>query len=116
MTITVYGIPTCGTVKKARKWLDERGIEYDWIDFRKTPPLPKQVERWFEVFGVKSMKNTSGGAYRAFGPEKKTWSDKRWLEEFKKDPMLLKRPIIEIDGEPITIGFKEDFYKERFAM
>ena len=108
MALTVYGIPTCGTVKKARKWLDGRGASYEWVDFRSQPPTKAQIETWVAVFGAKAMRNTSGGAYRALPPEKKTWSDDVWAEHFAADPMLLKRPIIERDGTPVQVGFRGD--------
>ncbi|MBW1880757.1 MAG: Spx/MgsR family RNA polymerase-binding regulatory protein [Deltaproteobacteria bacterium] len=106
MALTVYGIPTCGTVKKARKWLGDRDASYDWVDFRSQPPTNAQVEAWVGAFGAKAMKNTSSGAYRALPAEKKTWSDAEWTEHFAADPMLIKRPIIERDGTPIQVGFR----------
>ena len=106
MALTVYGIPTCGTVKKARKWLDEHGAEHTWVDFRATPPSAAQVTAWVSTFTAKKMRNTSGGAYRALGDEKKTWSDEVWAEKFAQDPMLIKRPIIERDGVPVQVGFR----------
>lgn len=108
MTIKIYGITTCGTVKKARKWLDERSVSYEWVDFRKTPPASTQVEQWTATFGAKKMRNTSGGAYRALGEEKKTWTEAKWSEAFGQDPMLIKRPIIERDGVPVLVGFRGD--------
>ena len=115
MNLRVHGIPTCGTVKKARKWLDARGIAYEWVDFRTTPPSPEQLEQWVSHFGFRPMRNTSGGAYRALGPEKKTWGDEEWLEAFKNDPMLLKRPVVEIDGKPVLVGFKEPDWERVFG-
>ena len=114
MAITLYGIPTCGTVKKARKWLDERGVDYAWIDLREAPPAREQLAHWVGAFTAKPMRNTSGGAYRALGPEKKTWTDDQWLEAFAADAMLLKRPVVEVDGEPVAVGFKEPVYVELF--
>ncbi len=115
MALKVYGIPTCGTVKKARKWLDENRIDYEWIDLRESPPAPELLDGWVAKFSSKPMKNTSGGAYRGLGPEKKAWDDARWLVEFKTDVMLLKRPIVERDGEPVTVGFKQPVWEELFA-
>lgn len=106
MRITLFGIPTCGTVKKARQWLDEQGMEYAWIDLRETPPSRDRLERWIAQFGSKAMRNTSGGAYRALGPEKQEWDDAQWLAAFAQEPMLLKRPILERDGQPLRVGFK----------
>lgn len=106
MALTVYGIPTCGTVKKARKWLDERGADHTWIDFRAAAPSQEKVEAWVQAFTAQKMRNTSGGAYRALGDEKKDWSDEVWAEKFAQDPMLIKRPIIERDGVPVQVGFR----------
>lgn len=106
MALTVYGIPTCGTVKKARRWLDERDITHDWVDFRKTPPPAEQVARWVDALGVKALRNTNGGAYRALSDDKKTGSDAEWTVRFAADPMLIKRPVIERDGTPVQVGFR----------
>lgn len=106
MSITIYGIPTCGTVKKARKWLEERDEAAVFVDFRKTPPTRDQVATWVSVFGAKKMRNTSGGAYRSLPEEKKTWDDATWLEQFVADPMLIKRPIVERDGQAVQVGFR----------
>lgn len=115
MAIKLYGIPTCGTVKKARKWLDGEGVEYEWQDLRDKAPTKKQLKAWVKAFGSKPMRNTSGGAYRNLGPEKKEWSDAQWLDAFSKDSMLLKRPVVEEGGKPVTVGFKEPVYKEHFS-
>ena len=108
MALTVYGIPTCGTVKKARAWLDAQGMAHAWVDFRATPPGAAQVQRWVTTFGVRAMKNTSGGSYRALGAEKDAWTDAEWTAAFARDPMLIKRPVIERDGKPIAVGFDVD--------
>ena len=106
MTIQVYGIPNCGTCKKALKWLQEHHIEYEFINTRQEPPSLQQISSWVEVFGSKPMRNTSGGAYRALGEEKKTWTEDQWVAVFAKDAMLLKRPLILKDGVPILVGFR----------
>jgi arsenate reductase len=106
MALTVYGIPTCGTVKKARKWLEAHDAPYDWVDFRSEPPTRAQVEAWVDAFGTKAMRNTSSGAYRSLPADKKSWSDAKWTEHFAAEFMLIKRPIIERDGTPIQVGFR----------
>lgn len=114
MKVTVYGIPSCGTVKKARKWLDARGVTYGWVDFRDTPPEPARVAAWMEKFGPLPMRNTSGGSYRALPDEKKGWGAAEWLPRMQADPMLLKRPVVEIDGTPVAVGFDETAYARLF--
>ncbi len=106
MSLTLYGIPNCGTVKKARRWLTDRGIEHAFIDFRASPVTRETIDTWVSAFTAKKMRNASGGSYRALPDEKKTWSDDVWAEKFAADPMLIKRPIIERDGAPAQVGFR----------
>lgn len=103
--VVIYGIPSCGTVKKARAWLDREGIAYTFVDFRSVAPAPAQVAAWVAALGARSMRNTSGGSYRALGAEKDDWGDARWTEAFAADPMLIKRPVVERDGRPVLVGW-----------
>ncbi len=105
MRVTVYGIPSCGTVKKALAALREAGREVDFIDLRQAPPERARVVRWVQKFGTRAMRNLSGGSYRALGPEREVWSDEAWIAAFVSDPMLLKRPIVERGGVPILVGW-----------
>ena len=102
----IYGIPNCGTVKKAKTWLEQRGVAFEAVDFRNDPPTRAMVEAWVGALGSKAMRNTSGGSYRALPEEKKTWDDVRWIDEFTSDPMLIKRPIIEVDDQAVKVGFR----------
>lgn len=106
MAIVVYGIPSCDTVRKARKWLDGHGMAHTFVDFRETPPAKAQVEGWVAAFGATAMRNTSGGSFRALPPEKEGWSEARWAEAFASDPMLVRRPVVERDGKPVVVGWK----------
>ena len=110
MNVTVYGIPTCGTVKKARAWLDARGVSYRYVDLRQAPPDRATVEAWARAFGTKPMRNTSGGSYRALGDRKESWDDADWIEAFAADAMLLKRPVVLIGDRPALVGFDEAAY------
>ena len=106
MTYRVYGISSCDTVRKACKWLAEKGFEVERVDFRKTPPSPERVAQWVEQFGSKALRNTSGGAYRALSADKTQWSEQGWIEAFSSNPMLIKRPVIERDGQAVQVGFR----------
>jgi arsenate reductase len=106
MRLVVWGIPNCGTVKKARAWLDERGHAHTFVDLRQTPPSSATITAWVKTFGVPSMKNTSGGSYRALPADKDTWSDERWVQAFAADPMLVRRPVVERDGQPLQVGWR----------
>ncbi len=108
MALLVYGIPSCGTVKKARAALDGARRPHTFVDFRDKPPSRTQVDAWVAKFGARAMRNTSGGSYRALGPEKESWSDAQWADAFAADPMLIKRPIVERDGKPTIVGWNLD--------
>ena len=112
MEVKIFGIPTCKTVKKARTWLHDKGIEYEWVDMRLRPPDKEQLATWMDEFGFKPMRNTSVGAYRKLGAEKKKWKEAEWLDAFADDAMLLKRPIVLVDGAPRLVGFKEAAFEE----
>ena len=106
MTIKVFGIPNCGTCKKARKWLEDNNIAHEFINTKENPPSKDEIESWVNSLGAKAMRNTSGKSYRALGEEKKTWSDARWIEEFSKDVMLLKRPLFVKNEKAVLVGFR----------
>lgn len=108
MSLQVYGIPNCGTCKKAFNWLQNHNIDYEFINTKETPPTREQIENWVKSLGCASMRNTSGQSYRALGDEKKTWIDEQWIEAFAKDAMLLKRPLFVKDGTAVLVGFKDE--------
>lgn len=106
MSIQVYGIPNCGTCKKAFTWLQNNNIEYEFVNTKENPPSKEAIANWVKTLGSKSMRNTSGLSYRALGEEKKTWSDEQWIEAFAQDAMLLKRPLFVKDGDAVLVGFR----------
>ncbi|MBD2149675.1 Spx/MgsR family RNA polymerase-binding regulatory protein [Pseudanabaena sp. FACHB-1277] len=106
MSIKVYGIPTCGTCKKAIAWLDAQNINYEFINVKDYPPTRTMIAEWVKALGERSMRNTSGQSYRSLGSERETWSHIQWIESFAKDAMLLKRPIFVKDGIAISVGFR----------
>ena len=114
MALQVYGIPNCGTCKKAFNWLDAQGIDYEFIDTKVNPPTQDQVTQWVACLGFKPMRNTSGQAYRALGDEKQSWGDEDWIRAFAGNPMLLKRPLFVKDHEAVLVGFraKEEVLKD----
>lgn len=105
MAITVYGIPNCDTVKRARAWLDRNSFAYEFVDFRATPPDRARVEGWVARFGAAAMRNTSGGSYRALGAAKDHYQESDWIDAYAADSMLIKRPVVEVDGQPAIVGW-----------
>ncbi|NER83386.1 MAG: Spx/MgsR family RNA polymerase-binding regulatory protein [Leptolyngbya sp. SIO1D8] len=117
MTLQVYGIPNCGTCKKAFNWLTSNNIEYEFIDTKISPPSRELIQDWVKTLGSRPMRNTSGQAYRALGEGKKEWSDGQWVEAFAANAMLLKRPLFVQDGKAVLVGFraKEEDLKAMFG-
>ncbi len=115
-SIQVYGIPTCGTCKKALQWLDAQAISYEFINTKEQPPSPDQIASWVKILGDRPMRNTSGQSYRALDESKDTWNEAEWVTAFSDDVMLIKRPIFVKDGMAIAVGFRDPAkIKERLA-
>jgi arsenate reductase len=118
MMIQVYGIPNCGTCKKAFQWLDKNGVEYEFVNTKENPPDRAMIQDWVNTLGSKPMRNTSGQSYRALGSAKDDWSDDDWVEAFAGDVMLLKRPLMVRDGKAVVVGFrdKEEVLRQKLGL
>jgi len=112
----LYGISGCDTVRKARAWLDARGVAYDWVDFRKSPPSIEDLTRWCEAVGWETLLNRRGTTWRALdGATKGAIVDQRGaIALMKAQPTLIKRPVLEA-GADVVIGFAEETFARRFA-
>jgi arsenate reductase (glutaredoxin) len=106
MALMVYGIPTCGTCKKALQWLDGQAIAYEFVNTKEQPPDRDAIAAWVNSLGSKPMRNTSGLSYRALGDEKQSWDDAAWIDAFSQDAMLIKRPLFVKDGQAVLVGFR----------
>jgi arsenate reductase (glutaredoxin) len=106
MMIKVYGIPNCGTCKKAIAWLQDNNLEYEFINTKDHPPDQKMITSWVKALGSRVMRNTSGKSYRALGEARNTFSEQEWIDLFAQDAMLLKRPLFTKDNQAVLVGFK----------
>ena len=107
MALTVYGIPNCGTCKKALKWLDDNGFDYAFVNTKETPPSRDDIAAWVATLTAKPMRNTSGQAYRAIpAAERDAMTDADWIAAFSNNAMLLKRPLFVKDGTAVMTGFR----------
>lgn len=111
MTITVYGIPNCDTVKKARKWLDGQGISHVFHDFRKDGTDPARLARWIAAAGLDTVVNRRGTTYRGLADADKAAIDAgQAVTVLQANPGMIKRPVVEHPGG-LLIGFKEDEWR-----
>ncbi|SEQ28599.1 arsenate reductase family protein [Piscibacillus halophilus] len=117
MSLTVYQYPKCGTCRKALKWLDENGVEYEAIHIVDNPPSQSELKSFIEKSDLPAKKffNTSGKKYRELGlkDKLKDLSEDEMTELLASDGMLIKRPIV-TDGQKVTVGFKEETFEENW--
>lgn len=106
--LTVYGIKTCDTVRKALKWLDARGIPYAFHDFRADGLDAGVCGRWVDALGWESVLNRRSTTWRNL-PEcdKESLDAERAVILLVANPTLVKRPVFE-SNSLIEIGFNDD--------
>lgn len=110
--ITIYGIPNCDSMRKARAWLDDRGIGHAFHDYRKDGIETSRLEAWSAAVGWEVLLNRAGTTFRALADGEKAGIDRRKaIRLMQAQPTLIKRPVLDIDGR-ILVGFKPDIYRE----
>ena len=108
MAITVFGIPNCDTVKKARVFLAEQGHEVHFHDFRKQGLERAQIESWLTQQTMDVLLNKRGTSWRKLSEAEKDKADTAHLIDLMlANPTLIKRPVIERDGA-VSVGFGKD--------
>lgn len=105
MTLTMFGIPNCDTVKKARAWLDAQGVAYTFHDYKKAGADAVQVTRWIEQAGLDTVLNRVGTTFRKLPDADKAGIDTaKAVALMVAQPSLIKRPIVEYPGG-LLVGF-----------
>ena len=106
--MTIHGIKNCDTMKKARAWLDARGIAYRFRDYRLEGVSSEELSNWARSVGWETLLNRAGTTFRKL-PD----ADKANIDEGKAialmlaNPSMIKRPVLEIDGAPL-VGFRPE--------
>jgi len=110
--VKVYGINNCDTVKKTRRWLDDNGVKYEFVDFRKARISKKEIARWADTTGWEMLLNRRSTTWRKLENEEK--------ESINKDvaiglmiahPTLIKRPVV-TTGKDMLVGFTEKAFRD----
>ncbi len=115
MTTTIYGIRNCDTMKRARAWLEERGISYRFHDYRNEGIDRGHLERWVDAAGWETVLNRAGTTFRKLDDAAKTGLDReKAIRLMMEQPSMIKRPVLEADGQ-IAVGFKPEFYEPLFC-
>ncbi|MDE2403756.1 MAG: arsenate reductase [Sphingomonadales bacterium] len=108
MTLTMYAIPNCDTVKKARAWLDARGIAYAFHDYKKAGADAGKLAAWIAAAGLDKVLNRAGTTFRKLPDAEKADLDAaRAVALMAANPSAIKRPIVEFAGG-LLVGFKPD--------
>lgn len=111
--IKIYGIKTCGSVRKALKFFNDNEIKYEYIDFRKDGITDADVDYFASNCDVNLLFNNKGTKYRQLGLKELNLDENGKVEWLKKDALLFKRPVIAYDDKVIC-AYDEDKYKELF--
>jgi arsenate reductase (glutaredoxin) len=113
---TLHGLSNCDTVKKARAWLDDHGVAYRFVDFKREPPTPAQLAGWCRAVGHPALVNRRGTTWRALpaATQAAAADEAGAIAAMLAAPSLIRRPVLEHDGA-VVVGFDADDYAARFA-
>jgi Spx/MgsR family transcriptional regulator len=108
--ITLYGIPNCDTVKKARAWLDARGTAYVFHDYKKAGIDRARLEAWVAELGWETLLNRAGTTFRKLADADRANLDAaRAVQLMLAGPSMIKRPVLDTGGRRI-VGFRPELY------
>lgn len=110
----IYGIKTCGSVRKAILFMNEHSIEFEFVDFKTTKVDISKIKEWKEKSSLDVLLNTKGTKYKTLNLKELNLDDNGKLEWLAKENMLFKRPVIEF-GDKLIVGFDENKYMEIFT-
>ncbi|PWJ85485.1 arsenate reductase [Pseudaminobacter salicylatoxidans] len=115
MTITMYGIKNCDTVKKARTWLEGHGIAYDFHDYKTAGLDRKRLEGWTGELGWETLLNRAGTTFRKLpDAEKQDLDEGKAIDLMLAQPSMVKRPVLDL-GDKRLVGFKPELYGQALA-
>jgi len=113
--ITIYGIPNCDTMKKARAWLAEQGIDYEFHDYKRRGVDEKILRSWVKELGWRPLLNTRGMMWRKVPQEVRDRIDEASaIRLMLETPSIIKRPVLDTGSER-HVGFKPEQYAQIFS-
>ena len=111
--ITVFGIKNCDTMKKAMNWLSENGIDFDFVDYKKTGVAEANLPAWNRQAGWERLLNTRGLMWKKLGEEERAGiNEAKALKLMAQYPALIKRPVLDT-GNELLVGFTPETYAEK---
>ena len=113
MSITIYGIKNCDTMKKARAWLDERGIEYSFHDYKTAGIERERLDHWCGKVGWETLLNRVGTTFRKLpDQDKNDLNAKKAVALMLAQPSMIRRPVLDLGGGKLLVGFSPERYSE----
>lgn len=110
MTITMYGIKNCDTIKKARTWLESNGVAYDFHDYKAAGVDEAKLRGWVAEHGWETVLNRAGTTFRALpDADKQDIDADKAVRLMLANPSMIKRPVLDL-GDGTIVGFKPERY------
>ena len=110
MTV-IYGIKNCDTMKKARAWLDKKGVAYDFHDYKTAGIDRAKLEGWVKKVGWETLLNRAGTTFKKLpDKDKANVTEAKAIALMLKQPSMIKRPVLELAGGKLLVGFKQEQY------
>jgi arsenate reductase len=114
--ITIYGIKNCDTMKKARTWLDNHGVDYSFHDYKTVGIERERLEQWCETVGWETLLNRAGTTFRKLPDTDKASVDaKKAAALMLAQPSMIKRPVLDLGGGKLLVGFSPEHYSAALA-
>lgn len=114
--IRIYGIRNCDTIKKTLAWFDQEGADYEFIDYKKSPPTEALLRSWIPHVGWENLINKRGTTWRKLDSERQDKLNlERGLELMIEYPSIIKRPVVE-HGGLVSIGYNEQAFRDLLSL
>jgi arsenate reductase len=115
MSIVLYGIKACDTMKKARTWLDEQGVDYQFHDYKSLGIDSANLQKWCDEHGWEKVLNRSGTTFRKLDDAAKADLDQaKAIDLMLAQPSMIKRPVLDLGGRTL-LGFKPEIYQQALS-
>jgi Spx/MgsR family transcriptional regulator len=115
VSVTIYGIKNCDTMKKAFAWLDKAGVVYDFHDYKKAGVTKGDLEKWCKAAGWETVLNRAGTTFRKLpDADKEGLTERKAIALMMAQPSMIKRPVLD-DGKRLLVGVKPDEYEKELG-
>jgi len=113
--ITMYGIPNCDTIKKARNWLKDHAVDYQFHDYKKNAIDEKKLQQWIKQVGWETLLNRRGMMWRKLDDATRDNIDEQSaIKVMLETPSIIKRPVLELEDGQLLVGFNDSEYAGNF--